>query len=309
MLEKIQVEKLKSIMASQKPYRGREHKEYPYHNRDHGHKYFIPKFDDKGNALWFDIYYYSNVILRVRPDNTVEFMNDRYYQGDIMVMQDMFKSNYDYNDRPEIKTSKANGGLMFIDNKLKIKLACHAGVRVNMVTAQVVPEYGYDVSINYVDKKLSAEVQKANHKLFKEAKVFMSGQPLEVTVEDVLNQWRAPKLVEMSADAVTGEIISKKVTHKNEKDMVENVTSGYDLAICLLADSSAKRQAISWYDQTYSRSTITKEKLIAWAKEEIRHHLNAKHGVFSQKKVFPCEDRWYPSNPRLEIKLRQGETA
>jgi hypothetical protein len=45
----------------------------------------------------------------------------------------------------------------------------------------------------------------------------MSGQPLEVTVEDVLNQWRAPKLVEMSADAVTGEIISKKVTHKNEK--------------------------------------------------------------------------------------------
>jgi hypothetical protein len=108
-----------------------------------------------------------------------------------------------------------------------------------MVTAQVVPEYGYDVSINYVDRKLSAEVQKANHKLFKEAKVFMSGQPIEVTVEDVLNQWRAPKLVEMSADAVTGEITGEKVTHQNEKDMVENVTSGYDLAICLLADSSS----------------------------------------------------------------------
>lgn len=308
MLEKIQVEKLESIMASQKPYRGREHKEYPYHNRDHGHKYFRPKFDDKGNALWFDIYYYSNVILRVRPDNTVEFTDNRYYQGDIMVMQDMFNSNYDYNDRPEIRTSQANGGVMFIDNKLKIKIACHKGVRVNMVTAQVIPKYGYDVSINYVDRKLSREVEKANHKLFKEAKVFISGQPMEVTIEDVLNQWRAPKLVEMSGDTVTGHI-TKEVTYQNEENMVDKVTSGYDLAICLLAESSAKREALSWYNKSYSGSTMTKEKIIAWSKAEISHHLKEKHGVFSQKKVFPCEDRWYPSSPRLEIKLRQGETT
>lgn len=307
MLEKIQVKELKSIMATQKPYRGREQDEYPYNNRDHGHKYFRPKFDDKGNALWFDIYYYANGILRVYPDNTVEFMDRTYYQGDIMVMQDMFSSNYDYTHQREIKTSKANGGLMFIDNKLKRKIACHKGVRVNMVTEEVVPEYGYDVIINYVDRKLSTEVERKNHKLFKEAKVFISGQPIEVTIEDVLNQWRAPKLVEMSADAVTGEIISKKVTHKNKKDMVENVTSGYDLAICLLADSETKRQAISWYDQTYSRSTLSKEKLIEWTKAEISHHLKEKHGVYAQKKVFPCEDRWYPSNPRIEVKLRQGE--
>lgn len=297
---------LKGKWLLEKPYRGRPHKEYPLMERRFGQKFFTPMFDGTeltGFKIWYG-HGEDNLMYQVHSNNELEIMKDRYYQGEIMLTYDLMTNRGRWtSDTAEIVNRKNDGGLIYIDRGNKIKLSLNKGTKLNMSSVTISPDTAYDAKILYVDRKLSMKVESANHKLFKEAKVFMSGQPMEVTIEDVLNQWRAPKLAELSLDSITGETESN-VTYRDEKNMVDKATSGYDLAICLLGESQAKREAMAWYDKKWTQSTMTKEKIIAWAKDEIKHYLKEKHGVYSQEKVFPCEDRWYPSSKRLIIERR-----
>ena len=275
---------LKQRWLNEKPYRGRPHKEYPLMERRFGQKFFTPMFDGT-ELIGFKIWYghgEHGLLYKVHSNNDLEIMRDYLYQGEIMLTYDLMSNRGRWtNGTPEIVNRKSDGGLIYIDRENKIKLSINKGTKLNMSSITISPDTAYDIKIDYVDRKLSNKVQKDHHKLFKEAKVFISGQPMDTTIEDVLTYWRKEGL-------------------KN----VESLTSGYDLAIHLLSEANAKREAISWYDKRWSQSTMTKDKLIDWSKDEIRHYLKEKHGVYSNKKVFPCEDRWYPSSNRLIIERR-----
>ena len=90
MLDGIHVEVLNKIIKNEKPYRGRTNEEYPYWKREHGQKFFrVVRDCPDGEILYYEIHYYSEHVATVYPDNTIEFMDRHYYNGTMIILNDI----------------------------------------------------------------------------------------------------------------------------------------------------------------------------------------------------------------------------
>lgn len=183
MLEYLRAERLYKIVKESKPYRGREFEEYPYWwNRDHGYKSFRPIYK-KGEIEKYEIYYYSNKIAEVYPNNHIIFNSTYYGQGETMILRDLDKY------AGMFKTEATRGGFIyeFEVGEMKYVIPLIKNVPYDMINNKIADWYRYDVVVKKVDRAKSSEFIKSYQDKINHFKVWFKALSMKDLYDNYLD--------------------------------------------------------------------------------------------------------------------------
>jgi len=136
-------------------------------------EYDYDKHKHTGVMTYYKRDIYPNVLVRVRPDNTVEFTKDEYHQGERNFLSQNASGGFINDSR--------RGGLIYThyhhNHKPKIMHAIYQGMRIACDSElSVVP---YEVELKKVDRRLAKESLKPYENFFKISEVMCKTMPYE----------------------------------------------------------------------------------------------------------------------------------
>jgi hypothetical protein len=165
--------KLQEIVTKTKPYRGTTDK-FPLGNRRYKNRHFV--WFGTHADIWYNEGWYSN-LCRIHSDESVEFLQDNYYQGANMMMTAMFWPYLTFStcgskggDIVDVPHTKGKEHLLF------------KGLRIFLKTGDVHPTTPYELSIASLDR----EKTKAIREKYKEVLIAASAFFKISTVEEII---------------------------------------------------------------------------------------------------------------------------
>ena len=301
MLDGIHVEVLNKIIKNEKPYRGRTNEEYPYWKREHGQKFFrVVRDCPDGEILYYEIHYYSEHVATVYPDNTIEFMDRHYYNGTMIILNDI-EHEYVGNYENFFVTEQGRGGVIYKfkigDMEYIIPIRPHA--RYDMLNNCVAKGYEYDVLVNKVDRP-------ASNKFFKEYKdkyayfetwlKSQSHQDFVGSFYDILEEYElnSPHHYGHNNRKAIDEtkmitVVDKLASSDNVEDYIAFILLG-----AYISTPDVSRYCNGWSDWYARQFDERKDEVIKDFKTAFKNSIWRVKNLFIQDK-YPCELRYYPT--------------
>jgi hypothetical protein len=162
-LVRIDFKKLQEIVTKTKPYRGTTNK-FPLGNRRYKARHFV----------WFgthaDIWYGEGPrcdLCRVHSDESVEFLQDNYYNGANMMLTAMFWPHLSFSS-----CSSKGGDIAKVPHTKGKEHLLFKGLRIFLKTGDVHPTTPYELSIASLDREKTKAIRKQYEEALTAASTF-----------------------------------------------------------------------------------------------------------------------------------------
>ena len=297
MLERFSYARLKEITETQQRYRGRKFTSYPWHDRRHNGKFFVPV--EKNGKTMFYVFYEAyglptgwdndNIgepLFIIHDDESVEFRNPDVGQGFVTIMYNGLSSGY-------FQSERRRGGLTYRQSLdgYEIILPCQTGMRYYMANCKPHEEALYDVVIRKVDMKESNKMMKAYKDKLNSIKVWFSA----LTDEDI------KKYLDQYYNGDSKELVSE------EKENEESDIITWLCGLSYHFDTPNRPSSWSWEWRTRENADAEKERqtLLKVLNKTYIHAMRVRHDTF-KKETIPCEMRYYPATAnKLTFEFRK----
>jgi hypothetical protein len=245
------------------------------------HKY--QKYDNNGQLIpdQFDYRMYetrANIIGRVRPDNTFEFNQKNYHQGERQFLS-QFSQGWFYND-------SRRGGFVY-KNGTKFH-PIYKGMR--METEKMEPIVPYEVFINHVDrKKAKALVAKYEH-FYKVSEVMLKNMTLGMavdTLKEVVDEtWKD--------EGGTEKYRSDQTYFEEAERLIDDAPLDAFVLYCMALNVGRLAYQMRWANTTSLNDKSAHEELFTALKRRLSKEIYKTHrDIFKEVK---CESgKRYPS--------------